>query len=161
MSELNNTDGPTDFDFIVGKWQIHNRRLRERLRNCQEWEEFTGIGHARPILGGLGNVDEVALNRSTGVLHGLTLRLFNPQNQEWSIYWSDSQSGLLFPPMIGRFIAGIGEFYAQEVNQGQTVLSRFIWSATMTATPHWEQALSADGGRTWETNWTMDFERVN
>ena len=161
MLQMNKVDGRTDFDFIVGEWHIHNRRLRERLRNCQEWEEFTGSGHVRPILGGLGNVDEVVLRRTTGLLHGLTLRLFNPQHQEWSIYWSDSQSGLLFPPMIGRFTAGVGEFYAQEVNEHQTVLSRCIWSATMTDTPHWEQALSADGGCIWETNWTMDFERIN
>lgn len=157
----NQADGRTDFDFVMGKWQIHNRRLRARLCGCLEWEEFTGMGAARPILAGLGNFDEVVLQRASGPLHGATLRLFNPQSREWSIYWSDSQSGILFPSMIGRFVHGVGEFYAQERNREQTVLSRFIWADTTTPTPHWEQALSADGGRTWETNWTMDFTRID
>lgn len=162
MAQTNHSaDGRADFDFMVGKWQIHNRRLHERLCGCLEWEEFTGIGVARPILAGLGNFDEVTLHRATGLLHGTTLRLFNPQRREWSIYWADSQSGILLPPMVGRFVNGVGEFYAQEVNRDQTVLSRFIWADTTTATPHWEQALSADGGRTWETNWTMDFTRLD
>src|SRR6185437_12570994 len=25
---------------------------------------------------------------------------------------------------------------------------------------HWEQAFSGDGGKTWETNWTTEFERM-
>ncbi len=27
--------------------------------------------------------------------------------------------------------------------------------------PRFEQAFSADGGRTWETNWTTDYTRVS
>jgi hypothetical protein len=154
------TDGRSDFDFLFGDWHVRNRRLRERLSGCTDWEEFAGISHVRPILGGLGNIDEISLDRAGGRLHGCTLRLFNPATHEWSIYWSDSQRGVLLPPMIGAFVAGVGEFYAQEVEGKRTVLSRFIWSGITTATPRWEQALSADGGRTWETNWTMDLRRL-
>jgi hypothetical protein len=35
---------------------------------------------------------------------------------------------------------------------------RFIW--TRGPTPRWEQAFSEDGGRTWETNWVMDYTRI-
>jgi hypothetical protein len=160
MTEPNiNADGRTDFDFLLGTWQVHNRRLRERLVDCQEWEEFLGVAQVRTVLGGLGNVDEITFTRATGPMQGLSLRLFNPQTREWSIYWSDDQTGVLFPPMIGRFVNGVGEFYAQEVHQQQTVLSRFIWSDITGNTAHWAQALSADGGRTWETNWTMALTR--
>ena len=31
------------------------------------------------------------------------------------------------------------------------------WSGVTTPMPRWEQAFSDDGGRTWETNWVMDF----
>ena len=150
----------SDFDFLVGDWRVHNRRLHERLCQCLDWEAFEGVSHARTILGGLGNIDEASFDRATGRLEGFTLRLFNPTTQEWCLYWSDDQSGTLFPPMIGKFRDGIGEFYAQESHYHQTVLSRFIWSDITLAACHWEQALSADGGRTWETNWTMDFTRM-
>lgn len=160
MIEPISTEGCRDFDFIVGQWRVHNRRLVARLSNCNEWEEFVGTCQAKLILEGLGNFDEVTFQRTSGTLAGCTLRLFNPATQEWSIYWSDNQSGVLFPPMIGKFNAGVGEFYAQEMHQQRTVLSRFIWSGITNERCHWEQALSADGGRNWETNWTMDFSRV-
>jgi hypothetical protein len=34
---------------------------------------------------------------------------------------------------------------------------RFVWSQIYTPEPRWEQAFSADGGQTWETNWIMEF----
>jgi len=40
------------------------------------------------------------------------------------------------------------------------VLVRFLWLRTLTRAPRWEQAVSPDGGATWETNWTMDFTRA-
>ncbi|MFD2349900.1 hypothetical protein ACFSTC_11855 [Nonomuraea ferruginea] len=38
--------------------------------------------------------------------------------------------------------------------------SRFLWTVLGPDACRWEQALSADGERTWETNWTMDFTRA-
>ena len=29
-----------DFDFYVGTWQIHNRRLRNSLADSTDWYEF-------------------------------------------------------------------------------------------------------------------------
>src|SRR5690242_18472228 len=29
-----------DFDFLVGKWKMHNRHLNKRLENCKDWTEF-------------------------------------------------------------------------------------------------------------------------
>ncbi|WP_343520085.1 hypothetical protein [Sphingomonas sp.] len=37
----------------------------------------------------------------------------------------------------------------------------FRWSAITAASAHWEQAFSTDGGKTWESNWHMDFTRVS
>lgn len=90
----------------------------------------------------------------------MTIRLYDPITRQWSLYWADSVSGTLQPPMIGRFEDGRGEFYAQEIFEGQSVFSRFIWSEITATSCHWEQALSADGGRSWETNWTMEFVRI-
>src|SRR5215468_12115604 len=34
------TSSPSDFDFLVGKWKMHNRHLDKRLANCKTWTEF-------------------------------------------------------------------------------------------------------------------------
>ena len=31
---------PNDFDFFIGRWKIHNKKLKTRLNNCTEWLEF-------------------------------------------------------------------------------------------------------------------------
>ena len=153
-------DGRNDFDFLIGTWKVHHRRLKERLKGSSEWEEFEGDTVDRKILNGLGNMDENIIYRETGPVHAVTLRLFNPQAQEWSLYWATDIGGTLDVPMIGSFKHGLGEFYSQEVFEGRHIFSRFIWSEITTASCKWEQAFSADGGQTWETNWVMDFERA-
>jgi hypothetical protein len=154
-------DGRADFDFLIGRWHIHHRRLRERLKGSTSWEEFDSVSVARKILGGLGNIDETSMERASGILLGMTLRFFDPKSQQWSIYWADSANGFQLPPMIGGFKEGRGEFYAQEPFEGKHVFSRFIWSAITPTSCRWEQAFSADGGKTWETNWTMEFTRIH
>ena len=37
---------------------------------------------------------------------------------------------------------------------------RFDWSRVKTSSPLWEQSFSGDDGKSWETNWVMEFERV-
>ncbi|MFN8413425.1 MAG: hypothetical protein U0Z26_13645 [Anaerolineales bacterium] len=153
-------DGRNDFDFLIGTWKVHHHRLMERLKGSTEWEEFDGDTVDRKLINGLGNMDENTIHRKTGVIHAISLRIFNPQSQEWSIYWSTDLTGTLDVPMIGGFKNGIGEFYSQEVFEGRHIYSRFIWSKIQAASCQWEQAFSIDGGKTWETNWIMEFERV-
>jgi hypothetical protein len=155
-------DGRHDFDFFIGSWKISHRRLRERLKGSTDWEIFTGYSDARKILGGLGNMDEGRFEGEFGTLHAITVRLFNPTSQEWFIYWAASNrpTGEFDVPMIGKFENGVGTFYAQETHAGKHVYSRFIWTVSSADRCHWEQALSEDGGTTWETNWTMDFDRI-
>lgn len=153
-------DGREDFDFLFGKWHTRHQRLRERLKGSTEWETFEGLSEARPILGGIGNVDEIVMQRESGEVRGATLRLFNLATHQWRIYWADSQHGTLELPMIGTFVEGRGEFYAQEPFEGRAIFSRFIWSEITPTSCKWEQAFSQDGGKTWETNWMMEFTRI-
>ena len=62
-------------------------------------------------------------------------------------------------PVIGKFEHGIGTFLAEDELDGRPIRLRFLWLATDTDTPRWEQAMSDDEGANWETNWTMDFKR--
>jgi hypothetical protein len=150
-------DGRHDFDFLLGTWKIHNRRLKERLAGSTEWVEFDAINHARPILDGLGNEDEFRSDYWPGFV-GMSFRFFDPEKKEWAIYWADNRRGVLEPPVRGAFTGDTGVFVGDDVFQGRPIRVRFTWTRGEEAA-RWEQAFSADGGATWETNWTMDFTR--
>jgi hypothetical protein len=148
-----------DFDFLIGSWNVANRRLLEPLTGSSEWEEFpaTSICHGA-LFGGAANLDEITF--PTKGFIGLTLRLYDPVRAEWSLNWVSSRTGLLQPPVSGRFGPDRrGEFYGEDTHQGKPVRARYIWSGITSAAAHWEQAYSTDNGASWETNWTMDLRR--
>jgi hypothetical protein len=149
----------SDFDFLFGRWNVHNRRLRERLKGSTTWDEFEGTAVVRPVWDGKANLDEYEADGPAGHIQALTLRLFDPSSQQWSIHWATSANGTLDIPMIGSFKHGRGEFYDQEMFEGRSIYVRFIWSAITPTSARWEQAFSADGGQTWETNWIMELSR--
>ena len=150
-----------DFDFLFGSWRIANERLKSRLTHCDEWEHFAAYGECRPILGGTGNLDTFRPTWPTWEgFEGAALRIFNPTSQQWSIYWADNLSGELQPPVVGGFVAGVGEFFGEDRHEGTPVLVRFRWSAITTDSARWEQAFSTDRGESWETNWIMTFTRL-
>jgi hypothetical protein len=92
-------------------------------------------------------------------LEGLSLRLYDPESRRLSIYWANSGSAAIGPPMIGRFTDGRGEFHNRESFRGAEVDVRFVFSAITPASFTFEQAFSNDGGRTWEPNWIATFVR--
>jgi hypothetical protein len=150
----------SDFDFWFGSWDVRNRWLRRRLAGSDDWEEFHATVVARPLLDGLGNEDEFRTDHAGGFI-GMSFRFFDPERRRWSIYWADSRRpGELDPPVFGTFSGDGGLFEGEDVYRGRPILVRFTWSGVTTPTPRWEQAFSDDGGRTWETNWVMDFTRV-
>ena len=161
MSAALDQSGAHDFDFLHGSWRIANERLRSRLTGSDEWERFEADAVCRPILAGLGKVFEF---RPTGPgwagFEGASVRIFDPVTGLWSIYWADTAGCKLLPPVIGRFAAGLGEFFGDDQHEGRPVRVRFRWSSTDTDAPRYEQAFSVDGGATWETNWVTSFCRM-
>ena len=111
--------------------------------------------------GGHGEREDHTFTKQTGVTHGIGLRAFDPKTSQWAIWWVDSRDpfGALDPPVKGRFVNGVGTFYSDAIVDGRTIRTRFIWSQITRDSAHWEQALSSDGGVTWETNWIMEFRR--
>lgn len=150
-------DGSHDFDFLFGRWSIHNRRLIGRLRGSHEWAEFEATSEVRPILDGLGNVDEFRTEYWPGFV-GFTLRIYDPATRRWSLFWVDNRTGVLQPPVIGAFDGDEGVFEGDDTFEGRPIRVRFLWRRG-TDRAHWEQAFSADGGETWETNWVMELTR--
>lgn len=155
-------DGQHDFDFDLGSWKIHLKRLLHPLRGSTTWVEFDGTTVTRKVWNGRSQIEEFEVDSPTGHIEGLTLRLYNPQTHQWSLYWANSKDGTMGgPPNIGEFKNGCGEFYSQDTLNGRAILVRYVWSHITPNSAHFEQSFSDDGGKTWEVNWITDQTRVN
>jgi hypothetical protein len=149
-------DGQHDFDFLIGSWKFHLKRLMHPLTGSTTWVEFDGTGRAWKILGGRANMDEVSLESPSGKVEGLTLRMYSPQSRQWSLYWGNIKDGSLGQPVIptvGSFKDGRGEFFDYEPINGRWIFVRYVWFDITPNSARFEQSFSADGGKTWEANW--------
>ena len=158
------TSSPNDFDFLVGKWKMHNRRLNKRLEGNNEWTEFDSYDENSKILSDTADADTYSTTEMPGMegkrFEGLTLRLFNPKTRLWSLYWVASNVGALDPPVVGSFENGVGHFFARDTFKGKPIIMMFRWDARNKDRPVWSQALSPDNGKTWEWNWYNVSERI-
>ena len=156
-------DGKHDFDFEVGKWKAHVKKLVHPLTGSQEWDELSGtvVTRSLPMLEGWNESEMTVDSPSTHAhIELLALRLYNPTSRQWSIYGSSAKTGVFDPPQVGQFKDGRGEFYAQDTIQGRAVFIRYMWENVSASATHIEQAFSTDGGRTWEPNWIYDGTRL-
>jgi len=152
--------GQHDFDPLIGAWKYRLKRLQHPLTGSTTWIDLEGTGECLKVWDGRADLDTIELDGPTGHIEGLTLRLFNPQTHQWSLYWANSKTAKLDPPQVGEFKNGRGDFYAQDTINGRTILIRYDWTNLTTNTPHFEQSFSDDGGKTWEVNWITDQTRV-
>jgi hypothetical protein len=149
------------FDFLVGSWAVRNRRLRQRFAGSQQWDEYASTLVNWPVLGGRGNVGDNFFQGPGTPYRGLSLRAYNAERDEWLSWWLDGRTPAdIGPPVRGRFVDRSGTLIGDDVFEGRPIKVRSQWTRTDTATPHWEQAASLDGGKTWETNWTAEFKRL-
>jgi hypothetical protein len=114
----------------------------------------------RKILNGIGNIDNFKTALDGKPFEGMTLRLFNPKTRLWSIYWADSNVGILDIPVVGSFENSIGYFFTMDVFQEKEIVVGFRWDASDPNNPVWSQAFSDDKGKTWEWNWYMYMSKI-
>lgn len=153
-------DGQHDFDFEIGTWKTHLKRLLHPLSGSTEWMEYNGTTIVHKIWNGRANLVELQVDGPSGHFEGLNLRLYNPQSRQWSLNFASSSGGTLTQPTIGEFKNGRGEFYDQETFNGRAILVRFVISEITANSCRFEQAFSDDGGKTWEVNWIATDTRV-
>jgi hypothetical protein len=156
------TPGAHDFDFIYGRWTVHNRKLRDVTDPaCEDWVEFDATSEVFPVLHGYGHIDRMEVPQAPdgAGFEGMTLRLFDPSLDTWSIWWSSTRApGRLDPPVVGSFADGQGIFECDDLVNGHPVRLRFQWTAD-DSSPVWRQFFSYDAGATWRENWRMSFSR--
>lgn len=152
-------DGQHDFDFHFGTWKTHVSRLVHPLSGSTIWAEYDGMSVVRKVWDGRASLFELEIEGPAGHIEGVGLRLYNPQSHQWNLNWTNSSVGMLDGAMVGEFKDGRGDFYSQETFNGRRILVRNGFSNIKPDSSRFEQAFSADGGKTWETNWIMTFSR--
>lgn len=153
-------DGQHDFDFEIGTWTTHLRRLQNPLSGSTTWVEYTGTTVVRKVWDGRANLVELTVDGPGGRLEALSLRLYNPQSRQWSLNFANARGGTLGVPSVGEFRNGRGEFLDQEEFNGRMILVRFVITPLTPDTCRFEQSFSDDGGKTWEVNWIAVDTRV-
>jgi hypothetical protein len=153
-------DGQHDFDFEIGTWKTHLKRLDHPLTGSTTWVECDGTTVVSKVWGGKANLVELEVDCPRGHFEGMNLRLYDPQSHQWSLNFSNVSDGTLSQPTIGEFKNGRGEFYDQEPLNGRAILVRFVILETNPNTCRFEQSFSDDGGKTWELNWVATDIRV-
>jgi hypothetical protein len=161
-ADLPQRDGSHDFDFLIGDWKAHVRRLPDRLNKSNFWVEYDGISNHKKLLDSNANFEEFDVTSTDKKLRikAQTLRLYNPTSRQWSIYLVDLDNGTLdVPPVVGGFTGNRGEFFHQEQLKGRTILVRYVWLDISSKSARMEQSFSPDGGKTWEVNWICELSR--
>jgi hypothetical protein len=155
-------DGGHDFDFLIGNWKAHVRRLPNRLNGSNAWVEYNGISNHKKLLDSNANFEEFDVESTDKTLRikAQTLRLYNPDSHQWSIYLIDLDKGTLdIPPVVGQFHGDRGEFFNQQTWEGHVILVRYVWLNISPKASRMEQSFSPDGGKTWEVNWICELSR--
>ncbi len=121
-------DGSHDFDFLIGNWKAHVRRLPDRLVGSNNWIEYNGISNHKKLLDSNANFEEFEVDNPEKHLHikGQTLRLYNPDSHQWSIYLLDLDKGVL---VLHRLLGNLMETVASFMTRNNTRVGPF-WCAT-------------------------------
>lgn len=152
-------DGQHDFDFNLGTWKTHIHRVSHPPGAQPASVEITGTVTVRPIWGGRAQLEEIEADGPQGHWQGATLFLYNPKARQWTQTYFDSANPVP-STTTGGFADGRGELYSQDIVDGKAILVRGTWSDIRPDSHRYEEAWSHDGGRTWETMFSAQLERI-
>src|SRR6202047_383198 len=95
-------DGQHDFDFNIGTWQTHIKRLVHPLTGSSTWIEMNGTVVVRKVWDGRAQLEEVEADGPKGHFEDLALFLYNPASRQWSFTFSNVKDGTLSQPSVGE-----------------------------------------------------------
>lgn len=151
-----------DFNWEIGTWATTVQVLADPLSpTAEEWLQFSGTTVVKPLLNRRANVVEFEVSGPSGRIEALSLRLFEPHAQRWSISFVNIRNGLLAAAVYGGFEDGVGTFGGDDELNGRPIKVRFRIDRQGPDQARFEQSYSDDGGRTWETNWIAVDRRID
>lgn len=152
-------DGSHDFDWDIGAWRTHQRRLLHPLTGSHQWVDYHGTDVVRKLWTG-ADTGMIEADGPAGRLEIFTIRLYDPQSHQWSILFTNPATGKMSPALTGGFKHGRAAFYDQERYEGREIYVRFTISDLTADSCRFEQAFSDDGGRRWEVNFIVTERRM-
>jgi hypothetical protein len=152
-------DGQHDFDFNIGMWHTHIKRILDPFSGSTRTVVLDGTVTVRKIWGGKAQLEEIEAEGPNGHWEGMTLFLYNPQSHQWSQTFVDGKSGVQEGGSIGSFSNGRGELYSPDSLDGKSVLARGIWSDITPDSHKFEISYSNNGGATWSAVFSANLTR--
>jgi hypothetical protein len=154
-------DGQHDFDFNLGVWSTHIRRLQHPLSGSTDTIELNGTVSVRRVWGGRAQLEEIEADGPNGHWQGMTLFLYNPQAHQWNqTYFNSATVDPNDQPLVGSFHDGRGELFAQDTLNGRAILVRGVWSDITPSSHRFEESHSQDGGKTWEVVFSASLTKL-
>ncbi len=149
-----------DFDFLQGRWAVHNWLLRKNENHSSQWVQFDASDVFHELPGSMGSEENFTTEHWPGFV-ALGLHLFDPVARRWMLYWADNRhsAGTLQLLATGGFAGNTGIFYGADTIDNRPIKVRITWIRENSNHVRWEQAFSNDHGQSWETNWIMQFTR--
>lgn len=149
------------FDFWLGEWDVQNRNSRP---GADRWAA-TGRATNRvyTVVGGCAVVEHWRGWAWPGAGHivGFSVRAWDPAAGQWELVllWPMGPPQRFGNPE-GRFEDGRGDFYSRFTTpQGDSGISRLSFWKIEPGSFQWNNAMSLDGGTTWDSTWIMHQRR--
>ena len=155
-------DGQHDFDFNIGVWHTHIKRILDPFASSSDSVELNGTVTVRKVWDGRAQLEEIEADGPKGHWEGLTLFLYNPSGHQWSQSFVNSKVGTLSPSStFGEFKDGRVVLVGQDntVND-RTILVRAVWSNIKPDSHQYEESYSNDGGTTWVRSFVANLTRL-
>ncbi len=137
-------------EFWVGEWEL-------------TWPgaKTSDIGHGtnsiQRILDGCV-VQENFSAQAAGPLRGTSFSTFDSIAQKWKQTWVDNEGGYL--DFVGEFKDGQMILQREAVGKnGAKFLQRMVWKNIRANELDWSWEASQDGGKTWQVQWPIHYQR--
>jgi hypothetical protein len=152
-------DGQHDFDFNIGVWHTHIKRILDPFASSSESVELNGTVTVRKVWDGKAELEEIEADGPKGHWEGLTLFLYNPSAHQWSQSFANSKVGTL-SSNVGEFKDGRVVLIGQDTVNDKTILVRAVWSDIKPDSHQYEESYSNDGGTTWVRSFIANLTRL-